>query len=58
MAIDHRSDNATYIPAVDYVRQDWKNGTLARIQPRRRNLWPFVLPIALLALLALGVMLS
>ena len=51
------TDHAHHIPAVDYVRQDWENGTLARIQPRRR-LWPFLVPIALLGGLALGVMLS
>lgn len=46
---------AHYIPAVDYVRQDWQNGTLARITRTPRRLWPFLAPLAALLSLALSV---
>lgn len=33
-------------------RQDWQNGTLARITPKRRPVWVFIAPIAALLILA------
>lgn len=46
---------AHYIPATDYVRQDWNNGTLARVSRKPRPLWPFLVPLAALLSLALAV---
>lgn len=46
---------AHHIPAVDYVRADWQNGTLARVTRKPRRLWPFLAPLAALLSLALAV---
>jgi len=46
---------AQHMPADDYVHQDWEGGTLARVTPKTRPLWPFVVPLAMMAGLALGV---
>lgn len=44
---------AHYLTGERHYSQDFENGTLARITPRRR-LWPFLLPIVLLAGAALA----
>jgi len=47
-----------HMPAPDYVYQDWESGTLARVTPKSRRLWPFVVPLAVMVGLALGVLIE
>ena len=39
-------------------RQDWQNGTLARITPKRRPVWVYIAPIAALLILAASAVAS
>jgi hypothetical protein len=53
---------AQHMPAPDYIRQDyWENGTLVRVTPKSRPLWPFMVllvPLTVIAGLALGVLIE
>jgi hypothetical protein len=50
--------HAHHIEAQRFTTLDLDRGTLARCAPPDRRLWPFVVPLAALAGLALGVLIE